>query len=569
MRNGAEFPAGAGHLERGQLIVDDANHRVAAASRAGRKRLPWYVIDGDPTAITVFAYRANILHGAGTSEAERLEAAIWMVEGGTVQHKAAALLGISQNKLSKALAERAGTRRASEAGLDMPEWDQIHGSLKVRLMQITTDEGFAAAAKLTYRAKLNQHEVYDLVSLLNESRSGTRQVAQVQRLGRLLLPRRPKNLLSQRAFVEHGAGCEGTALVAGTAAAITGRSSRADTGAALAPPAARVAPGPAAPRTPGNNDYGALAWRMVPVASPGPGVADGDLLGLSVWVRDQWLAGFGPATRRAYTTDIRDLFDFALALGAPALNLGRGQLDRYARHLLEERRLAPRTVARRLSAASSLFRWAVDEQLLAGNPMVRVRRPTITLTPPAVALELSDMGSLLAHAGWHSPRAEVLLTLLLLNALRVGEILGADADGLGVDRGHRTLRVRRKGGRNDQVPLASPTATAVDRYLQGRRAGPLLLSRTGRRLDRSNAARLLSKVAAAALPAEQAAVVHPHACRHLAITAALDLGATLRDVQDYAAHASSDQTRAYDDRRGSLDRNPTYLLAGALLPRQQ
>ncbi len=68
-----------------------------------------------------------------------------------------------------------------------------------------------------------------------------------------------------------------------------------------------------------------------------------------------------------------------------------------------------------------------------------------------------------------------------------------------------------------------------------------------------------------ALPAEKAVAVHPHACRHLAITTALDLGATLRDVQDFAAHASPTQTRAYDDHRHSLDRNPTYLLARAVL----
>jgi hypothetical protein len=55
--------------------------------------------------------------------------------------------------------------------------------------------------------------------------------------------------------------------------------------------------------------------------------------------------------------------------------------------------------------------------------------------------------------------------------------------------------------------------------------------------------------------------ISPHSLRHAAITAALDAGCSLRDVQDFARHADPRQTRRYDRARGALDRNPTYIVA--------
>jgi len=58
--------------------------------------------------------------------------------------------------------------------------------------------------------------------------------------------------------------------------------------------------------------------------------------------------------------------------------------------------------------------------------------------------------------------------------------------------------------------------------------------------------------------------VSPHSLRHSAITFALDAGATLRDVQDYAGHKDPRTTRRYDHARDSLDRNAACALAAYL-----
>jgi hypothetical protein len=55
---------------------------------------------------------------------------------------------------------------------------------------------------------------------------------------------------------------------------------------------------------------------------------------------------------------------------------------------------------------------------------------------------------------------------------------------------------------------------------------------------------------------------HPRdRCVRAAITAALDAGCSLRDVQDCARHADPRQTRRCDRARGAMDRNPTYIVA--------
>ena len=80
----------------------------------------------------------------------------------------------------------------------------------------------------------------------------------------------------------------------------------------------------------------------------------------------------------------------------------------------------------------------------------------------------------------------------------------------------------------------------------------------GRRLDRHGAGRIVRKTARRAGIVK---TVTPHTLRHAFITAALDAGVPLRDVQEAASHADPRTTMRYDRARGSLDRHATYIVA--------
>ncbi|HUZ51242.1 MAG TPA: tyrosine-type recombinase/integrase, partial [Streptosporangiaceae bacterium] len=151
-----------------------------------------------------------------------------------------------------------------------------------------------------------------------------------------------------------------------------------------------------------------------------------------------------------------------------------------------------------------------------------------------------------------------LISLLALNGLRVSEATGADIEAMGIERGHRTLVITRKGGKVVTVPLAPRTARAIDLAIGERCEGPVFLAGNGRRLDRHGAGRIVRRVARRAGIAKR---VGPHTLRHAFITAALDAGVPLRDVQEAASHADPRTTMRYDRARASLDRHATYIVA--------
>ena len=122
------------------------------------------------------------------------------------------------------------------------------------------------------------------------------------------------------------------------------------------------------------------------------------------------------------------------------------------------------------------------------------------------------------------------------------EATGADIEALGVERGHRTLVIIRKGGEVVTIPLALRTARAIDLAVGERTNGPIFLTPDGRRLDRHGAGRIVRRIARRAGITRP---VGPHTLRHALITAALDAGVPLRDVQEAASHADPRTTR-YD-----------------------
>jgi integrase/recombinase XerD len=157
-----------------------------------------------------------------------------------------------------------------------------------------------------------------------------------------------------------------------------------------------------------------------------------------------------------------------------------------------------------------------------------------------------------------SARDHAFVSLLALNGLRLSEAIGANIEALGLERGHRTLTVVRKGGKTVTLPLAPRVARAIDLAVGERAAGPNFIEPDGRRVDRHAAGRIVRRIARRAGIGKR---VGPHTLRHAFITAALDAGVPLRDVQEAASHADPRTTMRYDRGRQSLDRHATYIVA--------
>lgn len=290
-------------------------------------------------------------------------------------------------------------------------------------------------------------------------------------------------------------------------------------------------------------------------------------------VAARFLIGYTGHTRAAYRRDLEHYFGWCVDHDVSILGAERSTVDAYIRHLTEEphgrdeRPLSRATAARRLTTLSGFYTYAVSEDVITRNPVAHVRRPRLGQDSPTLGLDRQESRLLLNAARHHGPRARALVTLLLHDGLRISEALAADVADLDTIRGHRVLRVLRKGGSRRAVVLNPATAEAIADYVDGRAHGPLFTTRSGGRFNRSEAFKLIRRLAADAdLPGAHR--LSPHSLRHTFVTLAREAGVPLEDVQDAAGHADPRTTRRYDRGRHSLDRSPSYALGAYLAERE-
>jgi site-specific recombinase XerD len=280
------------------------------------------------------------------------------------------------------------------------------------------------------------------------------------------------------------------------------------------------------------------------------------------------LAQSSPHTLRAYTRSMAGYCSWLDARGLDLLSVKRPVIDGY-RHSLTG---APATVAAKLAALSSFYRYAVSADVIAGNPVELVKRPKVDADHSSTeGLSKDQAKALLATALADGPRSHALVSLLLFTGIRLGEALNASTTDYGHDAGHRTLRIRRKGGTEGKVAVPAPAVEAIDVYLgtTGRElvagtagAGlPLFTTTTGKRWAPSEAFRTVQRLAKLAGIEGK---ISPHSLRHTFATIALDAGTTLHDLQDSMGHADPRTTRRYDRARNTLAKAAGYDVARAL-----
>jgi len=269
-----------------------------------------------------------------------------------------------------------------------------------------------------------------------------------------------------------------------------------------------------------------------------------------------FLARYSAPTRRSYTTDLRQFFTWCAGHDLGIFDLKRGHVELWAR-AMEERGLARATIGRRLSTIVGFYRFAVIDGYLEHSPAEYVRRPRIDTESATLGLDRMELSAFVAQGSAGSPVDHAVACLLGLLGLRVAEACSIDIEDLSLERGHRTVRIIGKGSKPAVIPLPPRIARAVDAAAAERTSGALLLTRAGNRLNRHAATRIVRRLARRAGITKH---ISPHSLRHSFITAALDAGVPLRDVQIAARHADPRTTTRYDRARNNLDRHASYIV---------
>ena len=274
-----------------------------------------------------------------------------------------------------------------------------------------------------------------------------------------------------------------------------------------------------------------------------------------------FLARYNGPTRDLYGGRMRIYLDWCTHQGIdPIGGITRSHLELFARYLEDERHNGPGSVAGWLTTLRMFYRLLAVDQVIPASPAEYVRMPKVYVDETRiVGLTRTELGAFIAAARPMTPDHSALATLLGLLGLRVSEACGVQVDDFNhYDRGHRVLRLVGKGGKPATIPLPPPVFRELDRAAVDR-TGPLLRMSDGvTPMHRRAAARRVQAIANAAGLDRH---VHPHLLRHSFVTAALDAGVPLRDVQIAARHSDPRTTTRYDRARGNLDRHAVHTVA--------
>jgi len=216
-----------------------------------------------------------------------------------------------------------------------------------------------------------------------------------------------------------------------------------------------------------------------------------------------------------------------------------------------------RTVARKLSAARTFFRFLHREGRIPSNPTRAVRAPRVDRRLPG-HLALPEIRTVFEVAErraeentLYGTRSLAVLELLYGSGLRLSELHALDLDAL--DRRNRLVRVVGKGNKERVVPVTEAALRALGRYeprraeaLAGGGGGgdgdALLVNTRGRRLSRRSIQEAVRRSLEAASGAQG---LSTHALRHSFATHLLEGGADLMAVKELLGHVSLSTTQIY------------------------
>jgi len=256
-------------------------------------------------------------------------------------------------------------------------------------------------------------------------------------------------------------------------------------------------------------------------------------------------------TVEEYGRDLRQFFDFVQERGVDLCAVRTADLRAYLARLHGE--LAPTSVARKLAAIRSMYRYFQKRGWVDANPGALIATPKRPKSLPKV-VPIDDLTALLETPPRDSPfglRDRAILEMLYGGGFRCSELCGLNLDDL--DPSSRMARVRGKGGKERVVPLGRKAWQALEDYLRVRTAiaggrsvdrRALFLNRRGGRLSTRWVGRLLERYSRLSGLRRH---VHPHALRHSFATHLLDNGADLRSIQELLGHSSISTTQRYTD----------------------
>jgi integrase/recombinase XerD len=262
--------------------------------------------------------------------------------------------------------------------------------------------------------------------------------------------------------------------------------------------------------------------------------------------------GAAPLTLAAYQNDLASLAGFLTATGVLLEAADRERLHAYLASPTTAC-LAPRTLARRISAMRQFYKFLLLEGLRKDDPTAQIETPRLGRPLPKMLSETEVKALIDAAQSWpggEGIRLACILELLYATGLRVSELVTLPL--AAIRRDPRFLVVSGKGRKERIAPLSEPGRVALRKYLECRddflpdsRPSRWLFPSRGRtgHLTRQRTGQLMKELAVKA--GLDPARLSPHVLRHAFASHLLDRGADLRSVQQMLGHSDIATTEIY------------------------
>jgi integrase/recombinase XerD len=288
-----------------------------------------------------------------------------------------------------------------------------------------------------------------------------------------------------------------------------------------------------------------------------------------------YLARYTGLTLKTYRVSLTMLFRWLLAYRIDPLDAKRPHLELYMRqHLETERGCSPTSVHHHMSPVRGFYRYAQLDDFIGRDPSIGLALPKVWRDEWRqdwlTARELQAM--ITAAEQSDRPSDSGLIALLALLGLRIAECLSIQVgDYDDVLLGYRVLRLTGKGGKPATIPLPVAVLRMLEVARGDRTSGALLIrdrssvhARVGEPLT-YRAARLgVDRLAREAGIERQ---LTPHMFRRGWITAGLDQGISIRDMQIAARHSDPRTTSRSDRGVQNLDGHAVHELTRRLAGR--
>lgn len=278
-----------------------------------------------------------------------------------------------------------------------------------------------------------------------------------------------------------------------------------------------------------------------------------------------YLGRFHGNTLNGYEFHLKRYFRWCYEHDIHPLEVKRAHVEFYVRHLTDAG-LKASTINTAMTPVKGFYDFALWDEYIQRDPARRVALPKTRHTK-ATPLTQRELNLFLETARDTSPRHHALVSLLCSMGLRISEAASLRIENY---TGWQTstaptITYIEKGGAERTSPVPMPVIRALDRVVGDRSEGPIIPKRDGGQLTRHGAAGLIRTVNRRAAAEGLTRYVQPHLLRKMAITTALEMNMSIRDVQAFARHADPRTTsRHYDLGSGNDFKHPVHQIAANL-----